>query len=163
MLDAIYCRGNRGMVWLNTYSKQCRLMRCRPLARCGLVIWKKMYIENSQDHFTISKLCVICMPLQYLSKFNPRPAGGGVFEHPAMRFFVNSLKTAARSSAVFGTPYHTSFPHMLCKCQTQVTQGQVTRSRQVTSPHKTFECSSTLHQLNDCLETFSICYNHEYL
>ena len=43
---------------------------------------------------------------------NPRPAGG-VFEHPPMRFFVNSLKTAALRAAVFGTPYHTFFPDML--------------------------------------------------
>ena len=84
-----------------------------------------------------------------------------VCSHPRARvfgFFVNSLKTAARSAAVFGTPYHTSVPHMLCKFQTQATQGQVTRSRQVTSPHKKFECSSTLHRLNDSLETFRDCY-----
>ena len=31
-----------------------------------------------------------------------------VFEHPHEAFFVNS-----RSAAVFGTPYHTSFPHIL--------------------------------------------------
>ena len=40
---------------------------------------------------------------------------------------------------------------MLWKFQTQVTQGQVTRSRQVTSPHKKFKCSSTLHRQNGCL------------
>ena len=38
-------------------------------------------------------------------------------------------------AVVFGMPVHTSFPHMW-KFQTQVTQGQVTRSRQVTSPQK---------------------------
>ena len=30
-------------------------------------------------------------------------------------------------------------------------------------PHKKFECSSTLHRLNDRLETFSDCYKQEYL
>ena len=40
------------------------------------------------------------------------PRWVGVFEHPLMRFFVNNLKSAARSAAVFDTLYHTSFPHM---------------------------------------------------
>ena len=87
---------------------------------------------------------------------------GGVWT-PPMRFFVNNVKMAARSAAVFGIPYHTSFSHMLWKFRTQVTQGQVTRPRQVTSPRNKFECSSTLHRLNDCLETFSDCYKKENL
>ena len=34
--------------------------------------------------------------------FNLRPAGGGgVFEHPPLRFFADSKKTAARSAAGF--------------------------------------------------------------
>ena len=37
---------------------------------------------------------------------------GGVLRTP-LRFFPDCPKTAARSAAVFGTPYHTSFPHML--------------------------------------------------
>ena len=37
---------------------------------------------------------------------------GGVVETP-LRFFPDCPKTAARSAAVFGTPYYTSFPHML--------------------------------------------------
>ena len=41
--------------------------------------------------------------------------------------------------AVFGTPVYTSFPHVLWKFQTQVTQGQVNRSRQVTSPQKSLK------------------------
>ena len=36
---------------------------------------------------------------------NPRRAG-------ALRFFVNSEKTAARSASVFCIPFHTSFPHL---------------------------------------------------
>ena len=72
------------------------------------------------------------------------PLGMYVCEHP-LRFFVNNFKTVACSAAIFGTPYHTSFPHMLWKFQTQFTQGQITRSRQVSLPHKKFECSSTLH------------------
>ena len=32
---------------------------------------------------------------------NLRPAGGGVFEHPPLRFFADSKKTAARSAAGF--------------------------------------------------------------
>ena len=73
--------------------------------------------------------------------------GGGLLRAPLPSFF--QMRTA-----VFGTAYHASFPHMLYEFQTQVTQGQVTWSRQVTSPHKKFECSSKLHGLNDCLETF---------
>ena len=34
---------------------------------------------------------------------NLRPAGGGVFEHPPLRFFADSKKTAARSAAGFFT------------------------------------------------------------
>ena len=75
---------------------------------------------------------------------------GGCWDPPAV--FVPDC------AAVFGTPYRTSFPHTLWKFQIQVTQGQVTRSRQVTSSHKKFECSSKLHRLNDCLETFSNWY-----
>ena len=47
-------------------------------------------------------------------------------------------KTAARIDAVFGTLIHASFPHTLCKFQTQATQGQVIRSHQVASPQKKF-------------------------
>ena len=47
-----------------------------------------------------------------------------------------SKKTVARSSAIFGTAVHTSFPHTLWKFRTQVTHGQVTRSRQVISLKK---------------------------
>ena len=98
---------------------------------------------------------------QNLPDHNPCPVGGCL--NTPIRFFVNNLKTAARSAAVFGTPYHASFSHMLLKFQTQVTQGQVIRSRQVTSPHKKFECSSTPHRWNDCLETFRDCYKYGYL
>ena len=52
--------------------------------------------------------------------------------HPRLRY----LTKAPQSAAVFGTPVHASFPHMLWKFQTQVALGQVTRSRQVTSPQK---------------------------
>ena len=51
----------------------------------------------------------------------------------------------------FGTPIHISSPHMLLTFSTKVTQGQVTRSRQVTSPQKKFECSSLLHRLTNRL------------
>ena len=52
--------------------------------------------------------------------------------------FSSSLNAAmlAQSAAIFVTPIHTSFPHMLWKFHTQVTQGQVTRSRQKTLPQK---------------------------
>ena len=53
---------------------------------------------------------------------------------------------------------HVFIPHMLHKFQTQVTQGQVTSQRQVTSPHNELECSSLLHQLNEWLETISHWY-----
>ena len=51
-----------------------------------------------------------------------RRAEEGVFVHP-LRFLTHLF-------------IGTSFPHMLQKFQTQVTQGQVTSSRQVTSPQK---------------------------
>ena len=44
--------------------------------------------------------------------------------------------TVALRTAVFGAPVNTAFPHMLRKFHTQVTQGQLTRSRQVTSSQK---------------------------
>ena len=64
---------------------------------------------------------------RYINIHCPAPALGGVWTPP---------------SQVFGTPVHTSFLHTLWKFQTQVTQGQVTRSRQVASPQKKFECLS---------------------
>ena len=71
------------------------------------------------------------------SVYIPRRDGGGHFYVPPQDFRKDLKKTTARSATVFGIPVHTSFPHMLWKFQTQVT-----RSRQVSSPQKTFECSS---------------------
>ena len=76
----------------------------------------------------------------YDSRYANSP-GRGCLNTP-VSFFADILKTTARSAAVFGTPVHASFPHILQKFQTQATQGQVTRSRQVTSPRKKFEFSS---------------------
>ena len=56
--------------------------------------------------------------IKYRNFLNPRRAGC-VFGRPH----------------IFGTPVHASRSHVVWKFQTQVTQGQVTRSRQVTSPH----------------------------
>ena len=41
--------------------------------------------------------------------------GRGVFTPPPPQVFADILKTAARSAAIFGTPYATSFPHRLSK------------------------------------------------
>ena len=79
---------------------------------------------------------------------------GGSWELPPPFFQI-----AKKCATVFGTPYHTSFPHTLWKFQIRVTQGQVTRSRQVTSSDKKFECSSKLHRLNECLGTFNDWYS----
>ena len=57
-------------------------------------------------------------------------AGLGVFAPP--QFFCRCLKNG------FGTPVYISLSHILWKFQIQVTQGQVTRSRQVASPQKKF-------------------------
>ena len=65
--------------------------------------------------------------------------------------FPYCQKTSALCTTVFGTPYHTYFLHMLGKFQKQVIKGQVTRSRQVTSPNNKFECLSQPHRLNDWL------------
>ena len=87
------------------------------------------------------------------------PWWGGGLLRTHLRFFPDcKKKKRGEQRRRFCTPYLTSFPYMLCKLQTQVTQDQVTRSRQVTSPHKKFEWSSKLHRLNDCLETFSDWY-----
>ena len=75
------------------------------------------------------------------ARINLRPDGGGLLRAP-LRFFPDCQKTAARSAAVFDTPYHTFFSQRLWKFKTQVTQGPVTRSRQMTSHHKKFEWSS---------------------
>ena len=61
-----------------------------------------------------------------------------------------------------GGPVHTSFPHMLWKFKTQIIQGQVTWSRQVTWPHKRFKCSSQLHRQKYCLENFSDWCEYKY-
>ena len=83
-----------------------------------------------------------------------RAGPGGVKPPPTLRFFADSEKTAARSAAIFGTPYPTSFPHILQKFQTQVMSGQVTRPGQVTSPLKNCHAVLLLHQLTDRYETF---------
>ena len=48
------------------------------------------------------------------------------------RDLSGSFATLTRA-AVFGKPIHTAIPHMLLNFETQVTQGQVTRSRDLTS------------------------------
>ena len=64
----------------------------------------------------------------YRRRFNPhRAVGGGGWTSPSGFSQI--------CAAVCGTPVFTSFPH-IWKFQTQVTQGQVTRSGQVTSPQK---------------------------
>ena len=55
-----------------------------------------------------------------LTRAGPR----GVFGTP-FQFFADSAKTAARSAAVFGVPFNTSFSHIVYKFQPQVVQGQV--------------------------------------
>ena len=42
---------------------------------------------------------------------NPRPGRGGSMR-PPLRFFEDSVKTAARSAAKFGTAYGATFLHM---------------------------------------------------
>ena len=61
------------------------------------------------------------------------------------RFFRRFSKTC--------TAIHTSFPPRLCKFQTQVTQGQVARSCQVTSPQKRFE---SRHSYTECPITLKL-------
>ena len=73
-------------------------------------------------------------------KINPRrAAGGGVYLGTPFRLFADI-------SAVVGTPVHASFPHMW-KFQTQVVQGQVTRSRQAASRQK-----RSLNARRSCIE-----------
>ena len=61
------------------------------------------YILTAGENLS-SKLVLICGELKpafvNLSRFNLRPAGEGVFEHP-LRFFADSKKTATRSAAGF--------------------------------------------------------------
>ena len=72
---------------------------------------------------------------------NPRPAGrggGGFWTPPPPAVFADIWKTAA--------PYHLSILYILWKFQTRVLQGQVTRSLQVTSPHKhIIKCFNVCH------------------
>ena len=79
------------------------------------------------------------------STFNLRPNGGGDVDNPFPFFFqIAKKKQRTAPPFFFCTPYNTSFPHTLWKFQTQITLGKITRPRQVTSPHKKFECSSKL-------------------
>ena len=50
-------------------------------------------------------------PVHFDFTLNLRSAGGGVDYSPP--FFPDCQKTAALRATVFGTPYHTSFPHTL--------------------------------------------------
>ena len=61
------------------------------------------------------------------------PGRGVCLDPPPPQLFRRYLKNGS-AVRVFGTPayIHISFAHMLRKFQTQVSQGQVTRSRQVT-------------------------------
>ena len=72
-------------------------------------------------------------------RLNPRRAGG-VFEPPPLRLFADSWKTAALRRFWHSCSY--IFSAHFAKISDPVTHGQVTRSRQVTSPQKNFECSS---------------------
>ena len=100
-----------------------------------------------------------CLMKSSLSRLWPSPWWR---RHPAS-VFPDCQKTTALRAAVFGTPYHASFPHMLWKIHTQVTQGHVTRSRQVTSPYKSLNVRQSYTRPNDCLETFSDCYKQQCL
>ena len=57
-------------------------------------------------------------------------------EQAARDSYDLSIKTLLNPRSAGGRFYAPLFPHMLGKFQIQVTQGQVTRSRQVTSPQK---------------------------
>ena len=94
----------------------------------------------------------LCKMVALKLDLNPRPGGEGHFDHP-LQFFADSAKTAARSAAVFGTPYLASFPHLIWKFQVQVTSGQVTRSGQVISPPKMFAATPRLQFSSDQYET----------
>ena len=80
---------------------------------------------------------------------SPRRDGGALLRPLSLRFFFREYP---KTTAVFDIPVHISVLHKLWKFQTQVTQGHVTRSRQVTSPKKkvlmvviaTAECLITL-------------------
>ena len=82
---------------------------------------------------------------------NLRRAGGrGCLNTPQV--FAAISKTAALRTAIFETPVDTSLPHMW-KFQTQVTQGHVTRSLQVTSPQKSFNAR---HSYTECPITLKL-------
>ena len=71
----------------------------------------------------------------------PRRAGG-CLNTPSGFSQISKKKQRRGAPPFFGTPVHTFVSHILLKFQTQVTQGRVTRSRQMTSPHRKFKCSS---------------------
>ena len=90
-------------LWISIYRKE----SCRN--------WMGHMIDRSGEEFPSSTdIGAGCCRIWKLAR---APLGGGCLNTPH-KVFVNRLKTAARSAAVFGTPYHTSFPHMLCKFQT---------------------------------------------
>ena len=89
--------------------------------------------------------------------------GGGLLRTPFL--FLSRLSKNGGVARCFWHTLSYIFSAHVVKISdpSQVTQGEVTRSRQVTSPHKKFEYYSTLHRLNDCLETFSNCYKKQCL
>ena len=82
-----------------------------------------------------------------------RAGRGGLLFGLPNRFFADNEKTTART--VFGTPFHTSFSHLVQKIQPQVFQGQVTRSGQVTSCSKKSQLAPQLQLMRDQFQYFS--------
>ena len=70
-----------------------------------------------------------------LRRLNPRPAGGGAFERPPLRFFEDSEKTAARSAAGFSPTLPPIFSATFVKISTQchVRSGHRVRSSDPTT------------------------------
>ena len=108
-----------------------------PVIRC-LRVFRMTFVQKSRlsvfSHWLIMERSQNWPDLRPpISKFRDmyltRAGPGGVWTPPPSGFSQ-------------GTAAYTYCPHTLWKFRTQVPQGQVTRSRQVTSPQKSFECSS---------------------
>ena len=96
----------------------------------------------------VNRCCIVWFtPVKGVTQNGNSPAEGtltfalvggvGHFDHTTW-LFANSRKTAARSAAVSGMPFHVSISHPYIKFQPTIVSGQATRPGQVTLPKKSW-------------------------
>ena len=104
--------------------------------------------------------------IEWLTRLNPRPAGGGAFERPPpppSGFSRIAKKRRRAAPPGFHPPYPLSFSQLLWKFWTNAMWGQVTRSGQVTQLQNNFPIAPRLQCFRESYETFGIWWGHQCL